>query len=45
MESLRSFQESCHEHPYFVEAMFDHNLAVMHAELQWAERFMKQIQD
>ncbi len=45
MEILRSFQESRHEHPYFVEAMFDHNLTVMHTELQWAERFMKQIQD
>jgi len=33
-----------HPHPYFVEAMFDYNLTMMQAELEWAERFIKQVQ-
>jgi len=44
MEILQSVKNSPHPHPYFVEAMFDHNLAVMQAELEWAERFIAQVQ-
>jgi len=30
--------------PYFVEAVFDHGLAAMRAELAWLEGFLKEIQ-
>jgi len=44
MEILKAHRESPYPHPYFVEAMFDHNLTVMQAELEWTERFLKQVQ-
>jgi DNA-binding PadR family transcriptional regulator len=31
--------------PYFVEAMFNHSLALLRAELWWCERFIKQLQE
>jgi DNA-binding PadR family transcriptional regulator len=46
MEILRNFHDSSqHAHPYFVNAMFELSLAVMQAELEWVERFTKQIQE
>jgi DNA-binding PadR family transcriptional regulator len=32
-------------HPYFVDAMFELGLLVMQAELEWVEKFTKQIQE
>jgi DNA-binding PadR family transcriptional regulator len=43
-EILKAHRESLHPHPYFVEAIFDYNLTMMQAELEWAERFIKQVQ-
>jgi len=43
-EILRAHRESLHPHPYFVEAIFDYNLTMMQAELEWTERFLKQVQ-
>ena len=34
-----------HSHPYFVDAMFELGLLVMQAELEWVEKFTKQIQE
>ena len=34
-----------HSHPYFVDAMFELGLMVMQAELEWVEKFTKQIQE
>jgi len=34
-----------HSHPYFVNAMFELGLAVMQAELEWVEKFTRQIQE
>jgi DNA-binding PadR family transcriptional regulator len=43
-EILKAHRESLHPHPYFVEAMFDYNLTMMQAELEWTERFIAQVQ-
>jgi len=46
MEILRTALESKqHAHPYFVDAMFELGLMVMQAELEWVEKFTKQIQE
>jgi DNA-binding PadR family transcriptional regulator len=46
MEIMRNFHDSSqHAHPYFVDAMFELSLAVMQAELEWVEKFTKQIQE
>ena len=34
-----------HSHPYFVDAMFELGLMVMQAELEWVERFTKQVEE
>jgi DNA-binding PadR family transcriptional regulator len=34
-----------HSHPYFVDAMFELALTVMQAELEWVEKFTRQIQE
>jgi DNA-binding PadR family transcriptional regulator len=34
-----------HSHPYFVDAMFELGLTVMQAELEWVEKFTRQIQE
>jgi len=45
MEILRTALESKqHAHPYFVDAMFELGLMVIQAELEWVEKFTKQIQ-
>jgi DNA-binding PadR family transcriptional regulator len=31
--------------PYFVEAMFEHSVALISAELEWLERFISQLED
>jgi DNA-binding PadR family transcriptional regulator len=33
-----------HPHPYFVDAMFELGLTMMQAELEWVEKFTRQIQ-
>jgi DNA-binding PadR family transcriptional regulator len=44
MEILRAaLDNKQHSHPYFVDAMFERSLAVMQAELEWAERFIAQV--
>jgi DNA-binding PadR family transcriptional regulator len=46
MGILRAVLESnLHPHPYFVDAMFELGLMVMQAELEWVEKFTKQIQE
>ncbi len=46
MEILRAVLESnLHSHPYFVDAMFELGLMVMQAELEWVEKFTRQIQE
>ena len=46
MEILRTVLENKqHSHPYFVDAMFELGLMVMQAELEWVEKFTKQIQE
>jgi DNA-binding PadR family transcriptional regulator len=45
-EILRAaFDNKQHSHPYFVDAMFELGLTVMQAELEWVEKFTKQIQE
>ncbi len=34
-----------HAHPYFVDAMFELGLTMMRAELEWVEKFTRQIQE
>ena len=34
-----------HSHPYFVDAMFELGLMVMQAELEWVEKFTRQIRE
>jgi DNA-binding PadR family transcriptional regulator len=46
MEILRTALESKqHAHPYFIDAMFELGLMVMQAELEWVEKFTKQIEE
>ncbi len=46
MGILRAVLESnLQSHPYFVDAMFELGLLVMQAELEWVEKFTKQIQE
>ena len=46
MGILRAVLESDPQsHPYFVDAMFELGLLVMQAELEWVEKFTKQIQE
>ena len=46
MGILRAVLESnLQSHPYFVDAMFELGLMVMQAELEWVEKFTKQIQE
>jgi hypothetical protein len=46
MEILRTVHDSnLHSHPYFVDAMFELGLMVMQAELEWLEKFTRQIQE
>jgi DNA-binding PadR family transcriptional regulator len=46
MGILRAVLESNqHSHPYFVDAMFELALTVMQAELEWCEKFTRQIQE
>jgi hypothetical protein len=46
MGILRTVLESGpHPHPYFVASMFELRLKVMQAELEWVEKFTKQIQE
>jgi len=46
MEILRTaLDNKQHSHPYFVDAMFELGLKVIQAELEWVEKFMKQIQE
>ena len=46
MGILRAVLESnLHSHPYFVDAMFELGLIVMQAELEWVEKFTKQVQE
>lgn len=46
MEILRTVHDNnLHSHPYFVDAMFELGLMVMQAELEWLERFIRQIQE
>ncbi len=45
-EILRTVLESnLQSHPYFVDAMFELGLMVMQAELEWVEKFTRQIQE
>ena len=45
LEILRTALDSKqHAHPYFVDAMFELGLMVIQAELEWVEKFTKQIQ-
>ncbi len=45
MEIMRTVRNSSqHVHPYFVDAMFELSLIVMQAELEWVNKFTKQIQ-
>lgn len=45
-EILRTALDSKqHAHPYFVDAMFELGLIVMQAELEWVEKFTRQIQE
>jgi len=45
MEMLSGVRESnLNTHPYFVDAMFELSLEVMHAELEWLEKFIQQLQ-
>jgi len=46
MGILRAVLESnLQSHPYFVDAMFELGLMVMQAELEWVEKFTRQIQE
>ena len=46
MEILRTVHDSnLHSHHYFVDAMFELGLMVMQAELEWLEKFTRQIQE
>jgi DNA-binding PadR family transcriptional regulator len=46
MEILRAVLKSnLQSHPYFVDAMFELGLMVMQAELEWVEKFTKQVQE
>ena len=46
MEILRAALDSKqHAHPYFVDAMFELGLMVIQAELEWVEKFTKQVQE
>jgi recombinational DNA repair ATPase RecF len=46
MEILRAVHDgNLHSHPYFVDAMFELGLMVMQAELEWLEKFTRQIQE
>lgn len=46
MEILRTaLDNKQHSHPYFVDAMFELGLMVMQAELEWVEKFTRQIQE
>ena len=46
MGILRAVLESnLQSHPYFVDAMFELGLLVMQAELEWVEKFTRQIQE
>ena len=46
MEILRTVHESnLHAHPYFVDAMFELGLIVIQAELEWVEKFTRQIKE
>jgi DNA-binding PadR family transcriptional regulator len=42
---VRSRWEEQHPLPYFVEAMFEHSVALILAELEWLERFISQLED
>ncbi len=46
MEILRTaLDNKQHSHPYFVDAMFELGLKVIQAELEWVEKFTRQIQE
>jgi DNA-binding PadR family transcriptional regulator len=46
MGMLRAVLESDQQsHPYFVNAMFELGLTVMQAELEWVEKFTRQIEE
>lgn len=45
LEQLRARQESQRPLPYFVEAMFEHSLALIQAELMWIKQFIKQLEE
>jgi len=46
MGKLRNVLENdSHSHPYFVNAMFELSVTVMQAELEWIEKFTRQIQE
>jgi DNA-binding PadR family transcriptional regulator len=45
LAQVRARRESQGPLPYFVEAMFDHSLTMIGAELGWADKFVKQMEE
>jgi len=45
LEHVQARWESQRPLPYFVDAMFDHSVTMIRAELEWATRFMSQLED
>jgi len=44
LEQIGANRERQHPLPYFVEAMFEHSLALIQAELAWVQGFIEQMQ-
>jgi DNA-binding PadR family transcriptional regulator len=44
-EDVRQKRESQQPLPYFVEAMFDHSLTMIQAELDWIEKFIQLVEE
>jgi DNA-binding PadR family transcriptional regulator len=45
LRHVRARQRAQQPLPYFVEAMFDHSITLIKAELRWADRFIAKLED
>ncbi len=45
LEHVQVRRESQRPLPYFVDAMFDHSITMIRAELEWITQFMSQLED
>ena len=45
LEHVQVHRESQRPLPYFIDAMFDHSVTMIQAELEWITQFISQLED